>query len=146
MSELQGLALRKWAQLGKPLIDGDARKLEALLTALESDNADLNAELTETIAAVSDLMDDNAELRRQLTDVATNEWVPIYLRLPTQNGKYLVYRPGSAEGKLRVAYFCTERTHELNKGFGPSKFHSLAFLSVTHWMLIPEPPEEATDE
>jgi len=42
MSELQGLALREWAQLGKPLIGGDARKLEALLTALEVGNADLS--------------------------------------------------------------------------------------------------------
>ena len=124
----------------------DHDEIVGRLNELDRENTKLDAELTETLAAVSDLMDDNAELRRQLTDVATNEWVPIYLRLPTQNGKYLVYRPGSAEGKLRVAYFCTERTHELNKGFGPSKFHSLAFLSVTHWMLIPEPPEEATDE
>ena len=37
------------------------------LNALERDNADLNAELTETIAAVSDLMDENERLR---TDAA----------------------------------------------------------------------------
>ena len=36
------------------------------LNALERDNAELNAELTETLMAVADLMDENADLIRQL--------------------------------------------------------------------------------
>jgi len=36
------------------------------LNALERDNSTLNAELTETIAAVSDLMDENAALKERL--------------------------------------------------------------------------------
>jgi len=39
------------------------------LNALERDNSTLNAELTETIMAVADLMDENAELRRKLAEV-----------------------------------------------------------------------------
>jgi len=38
------------------------------LNALERDNADLNAELTETLMAVADLMDENDDLRRQLAE------------------------------------------------------------------------------
>ena len=39
-----------------------------LINALERDNSTLNAELTETIMAVADLMDENADLRREFTE------------------------------------------------------------------------------
>jgi len=38
------------------------------LNALERDNANLDAELTETLMAVADLMDENADLRLKLAE------------------------------------------------------------------------------
>ena len=52
---------------GKQMLEAADR-----LNALERENADLNAELTETIAAVSDLMDENADLSRQSGDGGNN--------------------------------------------------------------------------
>ncbi|HUW97370.1 MAG TPA: hypothetical protein VMV40_00815 [Acidiferrobacter sp.] len=44
----------------------DDEEIVGRLNGLDQENTKLNAELTETIAAVSDLMDENAELRLKL--------------------------------------------------------------------------------
>jgi len=128
MSELQGLALREWAQLGKPLIGGDARKLEALLTALESDNADLNAELTETIAAVSDLMDENADLRLKLAE----QYAPIIKLIDKRIVEGLMDRECVVDADTRK-----KDVYEL--GIAVNKSLKKAILELI-------PPKEATDE
>jgi len=62
-------------------------KAALVIEQSERDNADLNAELTETIAAVSDLMDENADLNHQLAEAyercakirdAVGQWIEAY--------------------------------------------------------------------
>ena len=50
----------------------DDEEIVGRLNELDRENTKLNAELTETIMAVADLMDENAELRRQLAEAY--EW------------------------------------------------------------------------
>jgi len=104
MSELQGLALREWAQLGKFLSGEDARKLEALLTAVEVDNAKLDAELTETLMAVADLMDENADLNHQLAEVY-ERCAQICNRLADESSTTFVRAMSESieENKMRIA-------------------------------------------
>ena len=65
-------------------------------------------------------------------------WVPVEERLPEQSGEYLVvlytvpdvtrlyyyYAPNEEFGQIRSGVWCAE--------------------TVTHWMPLPEPPEEVT--
>ena len=61
-----------------------------------------------------------------------SKWVSVKDRLPEKDGRYLAY--GSAFGRCRmgILYYSAELKH-FNDG------------EVTHWMPLPEPPNESED-
>jgi len=81
------------------------------LNALERDNADLNAELTETIAAVSDLMDENKRFRDVLEMDDGENPETLRQELMELTEVTIRIREENADLKTQVA----EETHECNK-------------------------------
>jgi len=94
------------------------------LNALERDNADLNAELTETIAAVSDLMDENKRFRDVLEMDDGENPETLRQELMELAEVTIRIREENADLRLKLAEFTAVRA--VNKPFIP--------------------PQEATDE
>ena len=61
---------------------------------------------------------------------AASAWISVEERLPDGEGKYIVC---TAKGSVYCAKFSTRH--------GPS-FHTDMNTHITHWMPLPEPPEE----
>lgn len=63
-------------------------------------------------------------------------WVPVTDRLPTEDGKYLIYAPSADPDKpfIHVAWY--------DPGFGWSLLPQVWVDAITHWMEFPGPPEE----
>ena len=58
------------------------------------------------------------------------QWISVKERLPEMEGKYIVC---TAKGSVYCAKFSTRH--------GPC-FHTDLYTHITHWMPLPEPPEE----
>ena len=72
-------------------------------------------------------------------------WIPVTERLPNCNGCYLVWRPhffGGEIGMPSICYF--DGTNTWHDSYGVDFTRILHPEDVTHWMPLPEPPEEET--
>jgi len=78
--------------------------------------------------------DDMAVLRHELSTLRESmRWIPVGERLPENDderqGQYLV----AVEGKwVKISYFCPQFDWD--------------YADVTHWMPLPKPPEDSSDE
>ena len=63
------------------------------------------------------------------------EWISVKDRLPENKGRYLTYNNLEYPYVWQAVYRYTE------KGFLNNELDSV--ISVTHWMPLPEPPQEA---
>lgn len=61
-----------------------------------------------------------------------SEWISVKDRLPNENTRVLVYAKQGSYMNLRTDYICNGRW-----------FFS---MMVTHWMPLPKPPKESTNE
>jgi hypothetical protein len=64
----------------------------------------------------------------------TNKWISVDERLPEEDGLYFTYYPNQLHER-QITFFSSN----INKF---NIFHDL----VTHWMPLPKPPSEVTDE
>jgi len=82
----------------------DHDEIVGRLNELDRENTELNAELTETIAAVSDLMDDNIDLRSQIAE-AYERCAYICNRLADESSTTFVRAMSESieENKMRIA-------------------------------------------
>ena len=70
-------------------------------------------------------------------------WISVKDRLPNCNGIYLVWRPhyfGGEKGEPVVCYFDGQNTW--HDSYGVDFERILHPDDVTHWMQLPEPPQE----
>lgn len=65
--------------------------------------------------------------------IETHMWISVKERLPETEGKYIVC---TAKGSVYCAKFSTRH--------GPC-FHTDMYTHITHWMPLPEPPEEVEE-
>ncbi len=65
--------------------------------------------------------------------IETHMWISVKERLPETEGKYIVC---TAKGSVYCAKFSTRH--------GPV-FHTDMYTHITHWMPLPEPPEEVEE-
>ena len=92
MWELHDTSFRERRRAARNALAAKPEVFADRLNALERDNSTLNAELTETIAAVSDLMDENADLRRKLAEAyervakMADEWAQTEIAAGTDKG------------------------------------------------------------
>lgn len=71
------------------------------------------------------------------------KWIPASERLPNCNGCYLVWRPhffGGEIGMPSICYF--DGTNTWHDSYGVDFTRILHPEDVTHWMQLPEPPNE----
>lgn len=74
------------------------------------------------------------------------KWIPVTERLPNCNGCYLVWRPhffGGEIGMPSICYF--DGTNTWHDSYGVDFTRILHSEDVTHWMPLPQPPEEDKD-
>ena len=65
-----------------------------------------------------------------------NEWISVNDRLPEHGKRYLIYAKSGKERKISITAFYG---HFVLTG-------RMAYWCVTHWMPLPEPPQEVEDE
>lgn len=99
---------------------------------------------TEAIKGIAPMLIDAAQLT--ITQSA-NCWIPCSERMPEQDGEYLVFT------EYEDVFKCTFDSNEENKWGFEQNYHDpdtlgwagttwTAVETVTHWMPLPEPPEE----
>lgn len=74
-----------------------------------------------------------------------SEWISVKERLPEQDGKVLCRYGFEREGK-RSGYMVTGCLDYYATDEIPHFQHASTGLYVTHWMPLPEPPEEERDD
>ena len=83
----------------------------------------------------------------KLDDALTvSGWISVKDRLPNCNGIYLVWRPhyyGGEIGEPVVCYFDGQNTW--HDSYGVDFERILHPDDITHWMPLPEPPEEVNE-
>ena len=99
-----------------------------------------NAE-TETITALMKQAFNKVEQKGTVTVKAHDEWISVNDRLPDKSGRYLCWfgKNTMAKGAEIVTYI------ESLKAFGSLKSLE-TYPNVTHWMPLPEPPNEIHKE
>lgn len=88
-------------------------------------------------------LDNKLNLHRQ---GKISHWIPVTERLPNCNGCYLVWRPhffGGEVGMPSICYF--DGSNTWHDSYGVDFARILHPEDVTHWMPLPEPPEEDKD-
>lgn len=80
-------------------------------------------------------------------------WISVQDRLPEKDGEYLVFIRSPYAGYSKIAGFSTDKTAThtfLDAGYGWSNYDSdygyYECKDVTHWMPLPEPPEEVSGD
>lgn len=75
---------------------------------------------------------------RLTAELGKHRWVPVEERLPEQSGAYLVILY-TVPDVARLYYY-----YAPNEEFGQTRSGVWCAETVTHWMPLPEPPEEVT--
>ena len=73
-------------------------------------------------------------------------WISVDDRLPNSNGCYIVWRPHFYPdfGMPAICYF--DGTDTWYDSYGVDFSRTLCSNDITHWMPLPEPPEEDENE
>ena len=69
-----------------------------------------------------------------------SEWISVKDRLPEERGSYLVFEPEFIDSELASWSVLVARYYETDKTFN---YNFQVLSNVTHWMPLPEPPEDA---
>lgn len=80
----------------------------------------------------------NAGFRKQ-SERDNVEWISVLDRKPEESGEYLTYHGDVNGGYYMLLHYSAK--HKLFNTSDVIEDTSKAILSVTHWMLRPEPPE-----
>lgn len=85
-------------------------------------------------------MGDRVRADQQRGGDTVSEWISVEDRLPEKCGHYLVYIQGGDVYNIRLARYSPEK----NK-WRTAEAYSY-FEGITHWMPLPEPPREVSDD
>lgn len=76
------------------------------------------------------------EALRAVPAVSVPQWISVKDRLPDDNDRVIAFRPYEAE--VSAYRYCVK--------WGWSLKTSMSYNGITHWMPLPEPPEEGRGE
>ena len=76
------------------------------------------------------------EALRAVPAVSVPQWISVKDRLPDDNDRVIAFRPYEAE--VSAYRYCVK--------WGWSLKTSMSYNRITHWMPLPEPPEEGRGE
>ena len=89
---------------------------------------------------------DGKTIKQWMTEIAKHQWISVKDRPPDRDGEYMVYGQSEAMRELLpdndpiwICHYYKERGFyniELCRGYD----------YITHWMPLPEPPEEVTGD
>jgi hypothetical protein len=95
----------------------------------------------DAIAAVSELWESRENILFDITEAFTKaRWIPVSERLPEENVSVLVF---TKDGKFDRAGMHVAILDEDGEWY-PSHGDGYMFPVVTHWMPLPEPPNDPT--
>jgi len=85
----------------------------------------------------------NAPTVAKDTNVLSNGWISVKDRLPEESKKVLVYCKNGYMMSVFFSHKWKAFNHFDSQG-DPTEGENHCFLDVTHWMPLPEPPEEVS--
>lgn len=129
--------------VGENLIRTVTEMYEELIEELRRPHADCDpwALMEQAADAIEELQEDNAALNgtvsnliEQIAELSKPRWIPATERLPQEREWVLCQCRAKIRMVLRLqnGYWHQDSRHEFMSGF------------VTHWMPLPEPPQEET--